>query len=138
MFWRLLMADSSVSSSAYSRSAPIGRPRAGRDNFRSGNCLNSRLRYKTTVSPPISGFSAKMSSVIPSRLILSVSSLIMPFSFASDSNGEKFAPMMKYLPLNALVFSIIAMSCGLATTHSSRGLRRGSAQISQGSLTPKL
>src|SRR6478609_6725963 len=135
-------ARPSVSSSANSRSPPIGRPDAIRVTASPGMSRSIRTRYVAVASPSVFGSVAMMISVMstPSTRspILVSSSRIRSCSGPTPDSGSSAPPNTWYRPRNSRVRSTACTSFGSSTTHTTDPSRRASEQIRQRSSSETL
>src|SRR5215211_7124264 len=121
-------ARPSVTSSAYSRSPPTGRPLASRDTVRPIG-PTSRAKYAAVASPSRFGSVAMISSVIVPSISRVISSLTRRSSGPTPSIGLIAPPSTWYLPRNSRVRSMATTSLGSSTTQMTSSTRRGSRQM---------
>ena len=125
------MALAMVISSAYSKSAPTGSPKAILETFMP-NGLMSFVKYKLVASPSTDGFRARITSFILSSVNLFKSSLILISSAPIPSRGEIKPCKTWYKPLYSFVFSIAIRSFDSDTTQIVDLSREFDEHISQG------
>src|ERR671918_87310 len=117
----------SVTSSAYSRSPPTGRPLASRVT-RTPRGLSRPATYIAVALPSRFGFVARITSPTPLRPTRSSSSWTRRSSGPIPCIGEMAPPRTWYRPLIAPVRSSAETSFGSSTTHTTVVSRVGSAQ----------
>src|SRR5581483_11254055 len=120
----------SVTSSAYSRSPPTGRPLASLVTL-TPTGLRSAATYIAVAFPSRLGLVAMMTSLTPSRSTRSSSSCTRRSSGPIPSSGEIAPPSTWYRPRTTPARSIVAASFGSSTTQSTVRSRLSSRQIRQ-------
>src|SRR5437660_441913 len=125
-------ARPSVSSSAYSRSPPTGRPLAMRVTRRPRG-FRRRARYMAVASPSRLGLVQRITSATPSVSILDSSSRTRSWSGPMPSMGLMAPWRTWYCPRNSWVFSTATMSRGSSTTQTKVGSRLLSVHSSHSS-----
>src|SRR5712692_5841711 len=128
---RALKACASLTPSTYSRSPPIGRPRASRVT-RGPSPESSCWIYVAVTSPSIEGLVARITSRTAPLRTRSTRRSSRSASGPTPSSGESRPPRTWYRPRNSVARSTTLTAEASSTTHSSAASRRGSRQMAHG------